>query len=161
MTESILFGEQALSVGDQLAIGRNDKRITILDITQDAEQVYVVVKYGNGKPVLLQAEQLVYALQQGVFSEVESPKYEVGNRYVHQFNNTTVEILYASPIAGSSNNEFAYFVSLLDEDGTYSYGSVEESYFESLVPLEYEEDELPVIEIPEGTELPPVIYVKH
>ena len=130
MTEAIIFGEHSLKVGDELTLAANLKPIRILDITKDEEDIYVVLKYGEGTPTLIKAGELAYAIQNNIYQPIQKPLLSIGDRFVHQFNNNTVEVLAISPAVGTTTNEFVYFCSLVAEDGSYAYISVDESYFD-------------------------------
>lgn len=157
MKEVIKWSGGEVTTGDTFSIPNHYQVVRVLDIVGDGEHVYAVLKYHTNVPELWNARRFVHLVDKGYFTPVDQPKYRAGKKFVHQLNNTTVEILTAAPTKGTSPR--TYFVLWVNETGAHDYITVDEAYLNNCVQLPDADPELiPVPDIAEGTEFPEVSY---
>lgn len=155
--KAIAFGKYEFSEGDSFMMPSTAKRVRIIAITQDTGQVYVTLRYGEAAPELMRAEVFAYYVTSNVYVPNVLPKYQIGNRFVQNYNNQTLEILAISPSIGSASQQYVYFCTLQDENGNFTYVAIEELYFSRMMQIDNAGPaELPKPVIPPGTELPEV-----
>lgn len=160
MSESIKWGSYEFFIGDKFSIPGNQKVIEILELFQDKLKTYVILKYDQNNPELWEGDEFAYYVEQNEIIPAVAPKYKVNDMFVHQYNNTTVTVMFAAPAIGMANKR-EYFVLLVEDTGDYTYTSIDEAYLDGCIPLQPTGRELiPRAVIPIGTTFPTTSFVK-
>lgn len=160
MKEVITWDDKEFSIGDSFSVQGDYRVLTIIDMFKDYPKTYVVLKYHTYDPELWDAEHFAYCVDEEHFVEIQEPEHEIGDRFVHQYNNTTVEVLGIAPRT-SVNGERMYFVLFLNDRGLASFNTVGGNYLNACIPLGKEKNPgIPKLEFPEGVEFPSVSYNK-
>lgn len=158
MTEKLVWGEEMCFAGDTYSVPNTHEVITVLDMLEDNGKAYVVLKQHSSNPELWEARDFAYYVESGYFTRTTTPVHEVGDRFTHNYNNDTVEVIAVAPSV-SSLGERHYYVMLINDQGEYMFTDVNETYLNNCIPMtKAEEGKIERPLVPIDAEFPKVSY---
>lgn len=161
MTEQISWGEHTYVAGDTFRLANDRRLVTLLDIVKTTE-VYVVINYDQGSPVLLKGSHFAYHVDSGFYKRTDAPAYNVRDRFIHNLNEDILEVIAISPRESDATQNYTYFCVITQESGTSQYVAVDGGYISGLSMLDPAEDTGPPIpSVPVDAVFPNILYTEN
>lgn len=158
MNEVIKWGAHAYEAGDTFSLANDHRAITILDMFEDNAKAYVVLKFHSYNPEMWPADLFAYCVETGYFKKTQEPLYSKGDRFTHQYNNDTIEVLSVAPSVSVTGVRY-YFVLMIDGLGGTEFVTLDETYLSNCImqpKISNEGIEKPIVPI--GAVFPSVSY---